>query len=146
MDQQSDDIAAIRAIVARQFASLSWSGTTPADWDGFSGDFLGDATLFPAARPAVHQSVAAFTERMKALSRATLRSFHETFLGSDIQVFGNIAVAVAAVEITENDATPSRNVEMMLLVKTDGVWRIASQAWDRASDANRIPARLANAA
>jgi hypothetical protein len=36
----------------------------------------------------------------------------------------------------------SRSVEMMLLVKTAGAWRIASQAWDRASETNPIPARL----
>lgn len=142
MDQQSDDVAAIRALIARQFESLNWSGNAPADWDGFSGDFLDGATLFPAARPAAPQTVAAFVERMKTLSRSALRSFHEAFLGSDIQVFGNVAVAVAAVEITENNAEISRSVEMMLLVRSDGAWRIASQAWDKASADNPIPNRL----
>jgi hypothetical protein len=79
---------------------------------------------------------------MKALSRTSLQSFHESFLGSAIQVFGNIAVAVAAVEITENDTQVSRSIEMMLLVKSNGAWRIASQAWDKASDANPIPQPL----
>jgi hypothetical protein len=142
MDQQSEDVAAIREIIARQFESLSWTSDMPADWDGFSGDFLNGATLFPAARPAAQQGVAAFVERMKTLSGSALRSFHEAFLGSDIQVFGNTAVAVAAVEITENNAEVSRSVEMMLLVKTDGAWRIAAQAWDKASVANPIPKRL----
>jgi hypothetical protein len=142
MDRQLDDIAAIRAVIARQFESLNWTGKAPADWAGFAGDFLDGATLFPAARPAAPQSVAAFVERMKALSRTSLQSFHESFLGSAIQVFGNIAVAVAAVEITENDTQVSRSIEMMLLVKSNGAWRIASQAWDKASDANPIPQPL----
>jgi len=142
MDQQSDDVVAIRAIIARQFESMNWTGNTPADWDCFAGDFLDGATLFPAARPAAPQSVSAFVERMKTLSRSALRSFHEAFLGSDIQVFGNIAVAVAAVEITENNREISRSIEMMLLVKSGGAWRIAAQAWDKAGEDNPIPRRL----
>ncbi len=35
---------------------------------------------------------------------------------------------------------------MLLLVKTDGAWRIAAQAWDKASGLNPIPdSLLANA-
>jgi hypothetical protein len=50
-------------------------------------------------------------------------------------------VAVAPCELLENGTETSRNVEMLLLVKTDGQWRIAAQAWDKASDAHPIPAR-----
>jgi hypothetical protein len=41
-----------------------------------------------------------------------------------------VAVAVAACEMTENDARVNRGVEMMLLIKTDSEWKIVAQAWD----------------
>ena len=139
MAENTDDLSAIRTIIARQFASLSWGRHAPADWAVFAGDFVEGALLYPAARPARSQSVVDFVERMKTMSGSTMRSFHETALGSEIRIFGNIAVAVAAVEITENDAEVSRSVEMMLLVKSEGAWRIASQAWDKASPHNPVP-------
>ena len=37
-----------------------------------------------------------------------------------------------------NDAEPSRNVEMLLLVKTDGAWKIAAQCWDLESQADPV--------
>jgi hypothetical protein len=79
---------------------------------------------------------------MKTLAAATLPSFRETVLGSVVHVFGNVAVAVAACENTENETEISRNVEMLLLVKTGGKWRIAAQAWDKAGDAAPVPAWL----
>ena len=121
---------------------LCWTPDQPADWHAFAADFLPDATLFPAARPATPQTVQAFVERMQGLAATTLRSFHEAMLGSQVQVFGNVAVAAAGCEITENDAGITRAVEMLLLVKDQGEWRIVSQAWDRASTANPIPSRL----
>jgi hypothetical protein len=51
-------------------------------------------------------------------------------------------VAIAAAEMTENDAHANRNVEMLLLVKSEGAWRIVSQAWDRESRTNLIPDEL----
>jgi ketosteroid isomerase-like protein len=142
IDEQSDDIRAIKALIHRQFASLNWTPETPADWNAFAADFYPDASLFPSARPAKRQSVQEFIERMKGLAGTRLRSFHETALGVDIRVFGNVAVAVAANQLTENDGRVSRNVEMLLLLKTDGEWNIAAQAWDGESTRNRIPAYL----
>jgi hypothetical protein len=131
-DDQADDIAAIEALIARQFAALSWTPETPADWNGFADDFTADATLYPSARPAKSQSVTAFLARMKGLAGTTLRSLQETALGAEIIVSGNVAVAVAPCEMVENGSETSRNVEMMLLVKTEGRWRIAAQDWDKA--------------
>ena len=37
----------------------------------------------------------------------------------------------------------SRGVEMLLLVKDDGAWRIAAQAWDTEGPSKRIPPHLA---
>lgn len=65
---------------------------------------------------------------MKMLSQTTLGSFREVVLGTKIHVFGNIAVAIAAAEMAENDAHANRNVEMLLLVKSEGAWRIVCQA------------------
>jgi hypothetical protein len=138
MDDRENDIKAIETLIRRQFASLSWSSRSAADWATFVADFFPDATLYPAARPASPLTVTAFVDRMKGLSQTTLRSFCETVLGTKIHVFANIAVAISAAEMTENDADANRNVEMMLLVKSEGAWRIVAQAWDRASGANQL--------
>jgi ketosteroid isomerase-like protein len=140
--ENSDEIPAIQALIARQFGSLSWSPGTPADWAGFAADFYPDAALYPAARPAKRQAVEAFVERMKSLAATRFRSFKENVLGTEVHVFGNVAVALAACEITENDADVNRSVEALLLIKDEGRWRIVSQAWDAESDTKPIPARL----
>ena len=139
MDDPNDDVAAIKAVIARQFASLSWPRGGAGDWQTFAADFAPDAALYPAARPAMPQTVQAFVERMKGVSQTTLLSFHEAVLGIRIHVFGNIAVGVVAAEMTENDAATNRNVEMLLLVKSDGAWRIVAQAWDRVSSSVPLP-------
>ena len=141
-DEHSEDVRAIQALIARQFGSLSWSPGKSADWEAFATDFYPDAALYPAARPAKGQTVEAFVERMKGLAAAKLHSFKETVLGTEVHVFGNVAVALAACEITENDADVNRGVEALLLIKDGGKWQIVSQAWDTESDTKPIPARL----
>ena len=59
--------------------------------------------------------------------------------GAEIKVFGNVAVAVAACETVENGADVNRNVEVLLLVREDGRWKIAAQAWDKASESSPVP-------
>jgi hypothetical protein len=68
---------------------------TSADREAFAADFLPDASLHPAARPARRQTAAAFVERMKGLAGTKLHSFREGVLGT-VRVFGNVAVALAA--------------------------------------------------
>lgn len=138
----SDDIRAIGAIIARQFEAMNWSPAAPPDWSSFTADFIPGAHLFPAARPAAPRTVEDFVERMEGLVGSTLRSFAQTELGIEIQVFGNVGVAMAACENIENGIDVVRGVEAFLLVKDDGAWRIASQAWDTESDLARIPDRL----
>ncbi|MEP9373236.1 hypothetical protein [Mesorhizobium sp. KR1-2] len=145
-DAYADDKLAIRAVIARQFGSLNWSEGSPADWDAFAVDFFPSALLYPGARPAKSQTVSAFLERMKRLSETTLRRFREALLHCDICVFGNVAVAVAVCEQFEGGAQPTRNVEMMLLVRNEGAWQIVSQAWDTESPSKPIPAQLLSAA
>ena len=82
---------------------------------------------------------------MKGLSGKGLQSFHERVLGTEIRIFGNVAVALAAAEMIENDTETSRSVEMMLLVRSEGAWRIVSQAWDRETEAKAIPSDLTGA-
>lgn len=141
-NDQSDDTAAIRGLIARQFASLNWTEGTSGDWQAFAADFHPDATLYPAARPAQPQTVPAFVARMQALAQTTMRVFDEKVLGTKVHVFGNVAVAVVAAEMTENGTGGNRNVEMLLLVKSDGAWRVVCQAWDRAGAGKPIPGEL----
>lgn len=142
---QITDIQAIEEVIDRQFGSLSWSSETAADWGTFVSDFLPDAALYPAARPVKRQSVNAFRERLSGLAQTKLHSFHENVLGTEVRVFGNVAVAVAGCEIVENETEVSRGVEMLLLVKDAGQWKIVSQAWDTESEEVKIPAHLAGA-
>ncbi|HEX4891941.1 MAG TPA: hypothetical protein VFV47_01540, partial [Hyphomicrobiaceae bacterium] len=131
MDDTADH-RAIRELVHRQFASMTWDESSSGpDLTAFRSDFLPSAVLYPSARPIAVQSVDRFCARMNALSRSTLRSFKERVIGMTIQVFGNVAVAAVACENTENCSEVNRNVEMMLVVKDGGRWRIAAQAWDR---------------
>lgn len=141
-NERRDDVQAIEAIIARQFSSLSWAPGASADWQAFTADFLREAVLYPSARPVKRQTLDAFVERMKGAVGTTLRSFEETVLGTEIHVFGNVAVAVAACEMIENGTEVNRGVEMLLLVKDEGVWRIASQAWDKESPSNPVPVHL----
>jgi hypothetical protein len=141
-DTHRDDVQAIEAVIARQFASLSWAPGTSADWDGFAADFFPEASLYPAARPAKRQTIKAFIERMKSLEGTKLRSFEEAVLGTEVRVFGNVAVALAVCEMTENGAEVHRGVEMLLLIKNAGAWQIVSQAWDTESPSQPIPMRL----
>ena len=139
---EDDDIRAIQALLARQFASLSWTTERDAHWSGFVGDFHGDASLWPSARPAKPVTADAFLERMQGLAKTSLRSFEETLLGTEVRVFGHVAVATAACEMVENGAERSRNVEMALLVKEEGRWRIVAQAWDKEGPGRPIPPEL----
>jgi hypothetical protein len=93
-------------------------------------------------RPAERQSVDAFVARMQGLAGTTVQTFHERVLGTEVRVFGNVAVAIAGCEITENGTEASRSVEMLLLVKDGGRWRIVSQAWDRESPSSPMPHSL----
>jgi hypothetical protein len=139
MDKISQDEDQIRALIARQFTSLSWGNGTRPEWDAFAADFEPSAVLYPAARPVVPATVSTFVERMNVLSETTLDAFQEAMVGTTIHVFGGVAVAVAACEVTENQKDVSRTVEMMLLVKQGDAWRIAAQAWDKTTPTRPIP-------
>src|SRR5687768_12587456 len=136
---ESDDVRAIRGLIGAHFQSLRWSATTSPDWDAFSSDFLPDASLFPAARPARRQTLDAFIARMNGVAHGTLRSFEEKTLGMQVLVFGNIAVVMAASEMLENGSEVNHDVSGYLVLKDEGKWRIAAHAWDTASAHKPVP-------
>jgi ketosteroid isomerase-like protein len=139
-----DDTEAIRRLIGRQFASMCWTPNNSADWKSFAADFAPWATLYPAARPARPHTVERFVKRMNGLAETTLHSFFETPLGAAVHVFGNVAVAAAGCEVTENGTKVNRGVEMMLLMKDECGWRIVAQAWDTEKSAGlHIPHELA---
>jgi len=138
-EDQNEDVQAIKNILARQLEYISWSASKDSNWTEFSEDFLPDATLFGAARPARSQTVAAFVDRMKSLSQTGLKSFEQTMLGAEVHVFGSVAIAFGVCRNLENRTDENRGIEAYLMVKADGIWRIASQTWDTENDSQKIP-------
>ncbi len=141
-EEQMADEKAIRELIERQFGCLSWSPGVSADWDTFQFDFFPSAPLYPAIRPVKQQSVNEFIKRLSRLAETKLCSFHEKVLGTEVRVFGNVAIAIAGCETVENETEVSRGVEMLLLVKDAGQWKIAGQAWDSESDEVKVPSYL----
>ncbi len=146
MNEQATDLDAIRHIIDRQFTSMSWSAGGGPDAAMFKRDLIPGAPLYPAARPLLATSEDEFLKRMGGLAQTTLTSLHERPIGNQILVFGNIAVAAAASENTENEGEVNRSVEMFLLVKSGGEWKIAGQAWDKETSGTPIPEKLLAAA
>jgi len=144
MDIREDagDEDAIRTLIGSHFEGLKWTPITSPDWVTFAADFLPDASLFPAARPAQAKTLDAFIERMNSVAQGSLRSFEERTLGMQVLVFGNVAVVLAASELVENGTEVNHDVSGYLLVKDDAEWRIAAHAWDSASEQMPVPEHL----
>src|SRR5687767_13435960 len=100
--EPNDDLQAIRSLIGADFRGLRWAPDTRPDWVTFSADFLPDASLFPAARPARRQTLDAFIARMNGVAQGALRTFEEKTLGMQILRFGNVAVVLSASEMLEN--------------------------------------------
>ena len=142
VSDDTDDVRAIEALIGAHFDALRWSPGTRPDWAKFAADFLPDASLFPAARPARRQTLDAFIARMDGVAQGALRSFEEKTLGTRVLVFGNVAVALAASEMLENGTEVNHDVSGYLLLKDAGRWRIAAHAWDKVSDQKPVPEDL----
>jgi hypothetical protein len=141
-NSQDADISAIKELMSKEL-SLSWTPDKGPDWDAFAGTFLPGAALFPAARPVRAQTLDHFIDRMKRLQAdGKLGTFNVTPLGCEVSVFGNVAVAFAACELLENESTTNREVNATVLVRENGLWRIAAQAWDVETGACKIPQNL----
>jgi hypothetical protein len=143
--EQNDDLQAIRSLIGAHFRGLRWAPDTRPDWVTFSADFLPDASLFPAARPARRQTLDAFIARMNGVAQGALRTFEEKTLGMQILRFGNVAVVLSASEMLENGTEVNHDVSGYLLLKNEGEWRIAAHAWDHASDQMPVPEVLRRA-
>ena len=130
----TEDEAAIHALIAAQFESIRWSPESNADWRDVHRGFAPGAQLWPARRPPAPQSALDFTSRLRRLREEGLDSFTETGVGCHVWVIGNMAVALAGCEMVEGDANVTRDISGFLLVKHDGEWRIAAQAWDLVDD------------
>ena len=143
--EETGDTRAIRTLIAAHFRGLRWAPGTSPDWEAFSSDFLPDASLFAAARPARRQTLDAFIARMNGVAQGTLRSFEESTLGMQVLVFGSVAVVLAASRMLENGTEVNHDVGGYLLVKSDGTWRIAAHAWDHATEQNPVPENLRHA-
>lgn len=144
MDTQNgnDDEKTIRNLIGAHFEGLKWTPSTQPDWAKFKADFLPDAVLFPAARPARAKTLDDFIERMKGVAQNKLQSFEEHTLGVKVLVFGNVAVVLAASELLENETEVNHDVSGYLLVKDGGQWRIAAHAWDHANEGMPVPESL----
>ena len=142
---EDDNARAIRTLIGAHFRGLRWTPDTRPDWAAFTADFVPDASLFPAARPARRQTLDAFIARMDKLGQGTLRSFEEATLGMQILLFGNVAVVLAASEMLENGSEINQDVHGYLLLKDEGKWRIAAHAWDHASAQRPLPEHLRRA-
>lgn len=143
--EQDEDMRAIEALIRRQAECLAWAPGRAGDWEGFARDFLPTATLIQSPRPIEPRTVPQFVARQQRLADGPLPAYGQRVIGTDIRVFGNVAVALAAGEMRENGAVVAYNVAALLLVKDDGAWKIAGQAWDRASAERPLPRDLADA-
>jgi hypothetical protein len=74
---ENDDIRAIRSLIDAHFNGLRWTPGTRPDWAAFSADFLPDASLFPAARPARRQTLDAFIARMNGVAQGSSAHFNK---------------------------------------------------------------------
>ncbi len=144
LDTATDDadVSAIKQVL-RQELTLSWTQDRHADWAAFVDTFVPQAAMFPSARPLKHQTLDQFIERLGRLkAEGTLASFEVTPMGCDVRVFGNVAIAFAACELLENGSTVNREVNATILVRDNGAWRIAAQAWDVETATRKIPEDL----
>lgn len=126
----------IRALIQSQFDSIRWGEGQEPDWMTVHKGFVLGGQLWPALRPARPQSSLDFADRLRKLrDDGKLRSFAERGVGCHVWIVGNMAVALAGCEMTENDGIVTHDVSGFLLVKdgNDG-WRIAAQAWDYVQD------------
>jgi hypothetical protein len=140
--KSTEDEKAIQSLIGAHFDGLRWTPETDPDWKTFSADFLPDAKLFPAARPVQSKTLEEFIERMNSVAKGSLHTFEEHTLGMKILLFGNVAVVLAASEMLENETEVNHDISGYLLVKSDGKWRIAAHAWDKASDSQPVPEAL----
>lgn len=144
-DFYAKDKAALRAMIEKMFADLSWEEKGEPDWVAFKDAFRPDAVLYPSARPANQTEITAFVERMEGQRQSGgIRSLVEKPLDFLITVFGNTALIYVPYVMELNGGAPSRGANMFLMVKDDGRWQVGAMAWDNESAAAPFPAPLSS--
>ena len=137
------DEEAIRALVQAQFESLNCH---PASgWTGrpSRAAFFSTRGCSQRAGRHRHNSPTDFIERLRRAREAgTLCSFKERGVGCVVMVVGNVAIAIAGCEMTENEERITRDVSGFLLVKNPDGWKIAAQARDYVEDITEAFAEL----
>lgn len=142
-DFYAKDKAALRAMIEKMFADLSWDEQGAPEWAAFQAAFRTDAVLYPSARPASQTGVAAFVERMEGQRQSgAIRSLVEKPLDFIITVFGNTALIHVPYGMALNGGALSRGANMFLAVKDDGRWQVGAMAWDNESAAAPFPVAL----
>jgi hypothetical protein len=137
-------VGVIRSLVAAQLRNLSWTPERDPDWRSFADGFWPGARLIPAARLLAPQAIESFIARRDGLRSAGKRtSFEQTLLGCEVDVFGKVAVAMAACEMLENRAKVTRDVSAFVLAQDEGVWRMVTMAWDMETEARSVLAHAA---
>jgi hypothetical protein len=137
---KSDDVQAIARLLENAFDAISWTPEKAPDWATFFAPYLDGANLVPSARPAVLTDPDTFRTRMDAQrDDGALSHLEEQSAGLFVKVFGSIAIAANAFRGQVNRSAEIGGVNMYLLVKTDGGWKIACVAWDNSSPDQPIP-------
>ena len=137
-----DDDEQIRKLIGEHFEPMRWDADSAPDWEAFKSDFLPQAILCGAARPAQVRTLDGFIDRMETVARKNLDSFEEHTKGMKIMRFGNIAVVLAMSEMLENGREVNHDISGYLLVKSEGNWSIAAHVWDQADRDNPVPKDL----
>jgi len=137
-----NDDDAIRTLIGNHFEPMRWKPGVEPDWGRFRQDFLSNAVLCGAARPAQTRSLDGFIERMETVAQKNLHSFEEHTKGMKILRFGNVAVVLAMSEMLENGTDINQDISGYLLVKSEGRWSIVAHAWDQAAADKPVPDEL----
>ena len=138
--EQKSDIEAIARLLESSFDAISWSPDGGPDWEAFFGPYLEGAVLAPSARPAALTGPQAFRTRMDAQrSDGAMTHFEEASTGVFVRVFGNVAIAANAFRGKVNQQSEFEGVNMYVLVKDAGAWKVACVAWDNATPERPVP-------
>ncbi|MEX1147446.1 MAG: nuclear transport factor 2 family protein [Sphingomonadales bacterium] len=142
-DVYEKDRTALRSLIEKLFADLSWTSSNAPDWAAFRAAFRDDAVLYPSARPLTQTPIGDFIERMEnERTSGNLQSIVEAAIAHDVTVFGNTALVYTSYEACINGGTPGRGANAFLFVRDGGTWKVGAMAWDNASEATPLPEKL----
>ena len=125
----SDELQ-IRELIHRQCGDISCAVDTPLDWLTCSRDFFDGALVFQAHRPVDAIPVEHLSTRMGELRDCTDAAHRrERVTHVEVLIFERVAVALAGCQLLDDERDVTCDVNAFLLIKDQGRWLIASQAW-----------------